>query len=49
MFSSEDFRIESFGDLLLLLPIIFFLGFIAPFLISAYSMGLGLKMVGFLD
>jgi hypothetical protein len=49
MFTSEDFRIESAADFFQFLPIIFFIVFIAPFLILAYKIGFVMKITGFLD
>lgn len=49
MFTSDDFRIESAEDLIQFLPIVFFIGFIAPFLLAAYGLGFVMDKVGFLD
>lgn len=49
MFSSDDFRIESVSDFVMFLPVAFFLGLVAPFLIGAYSLGFVMDKVGWLD
>lgn len=49
MFSSDDFRIDSVGDFIMFLPIVFFIGFIAPFLIGAYKLGFVMDKLGWLD
>ncbi|MFW7378852.1 MAG: hypothetical protein ACOH5I_08600 [Oligoflexus sp.] len=49
MYSSEDFRIDSVADFLMFLPIVIFLGLVAPFLIGAYTLGFVMEQVGWLD
>ena len=49
MFSEADFEIDSFPSLLKFLPIVIFIGLVAPFLIAAYSLGFVMDTVGFLD
>ncbi len=49
MFSSEDLRITSVSDFLEFLPIFFFVGFVAPFLLVAYTVGYISDVVGWLD
>ncbi len=48
MFSREDFRIESVEDFLHFLPIVVFLGLVAPFLIAAYTVGFVMDVTGWL-
>jgi len=48
MFSREDFRIDSVSDVLHFLPIILFLGLVAPFLIAAYTLGFVMDVTGWL-
>ena len=48
MFSREDFRIESVEDLLHFVPIVVFLGLVAPFLIAAYTVGFIMDVTGWL-
>jgi hypothetical protein len=49
MFSSEDFRVESVGDLLMFMPIFIFVAFVFPFLFAAYQLGFVMDKVGWLD
>lgn len=49
MFTSDDFRIESVADFFMFLPIVIFMGLVAPFLIAAYSLGFAMNMAGWLD
>ncbi|NRA63804.1 MAG: hypothetical protein HRU19_04940 [Pseudobacteriovorax sp.] len=49
MFSSDDFKIDSVSEFLIFLPIVFFIGFIAPFLIGAYKLGFVMDKLGWLD
>ena len=49
MFTSEDFRIESATDFIMFLPIVIFMGLVAPFLIAAYSLGFVMDVAGWLD
>ncbi len=49
MFTAEDFKIESAQELIQFLPIVFFIGFIAPFLLAAYGLGFVMDKVGWLD
>jgi hypothetical protein len=39
MFSKEDLEIPAFGELLEFLPIVVFIGLVAPFLLAAYAVG----------
>lgn len=48
MFSRDDFRIESAEDLIHFLPIVIFLGLVAPFLIAAYTLGFVMDVTGWL-
>lgn len=48
MFTREDFQIESLEDLLMFLPIVLFMGLVAPFLIAAYSLGFVMDVTGWL-
>ncbi len=49
MFSSEDFRIESLSDFFMFLPVVFFIGLVAPFLLLAYKIGFLMDVSGWLD
>ncbi|WP_159455361.1 hypothetical protein [Pseudobacteriovorax antillogorgiicola] len=49
IFSSDDFRIESVSDFITFLPVAFFLGLVAPFLIGAYTLGFVMDVTGWLD
>ncbi len=49
MFTAEDFKIDSFGDFLLFIPIAPFVGLVAPFLIAAYTLGLVMDVTGWLE
>lgn len=49
MYSSEDLRVESVGDFMMFLPVVFFIGLVAPFLIGAYTLGFVMDVVGWLD
>lgn len=48
MFSREDFRVESLEDLLHFVPIVLFIGLVAPFLIAAYTVGFVMDVTGWL-
>ena len=48
MFTRDDFKIESIGDLLEFLPIALFLALVAPFLIAAYTLGFVMDVTGWL-
>lgn len=49
MFSREDLKIESVPDLLHFLPILVFVGLVAPFLIAAYTVGFVMDVTGWLQ
>ena len=49
MFSKEDFKIGSVGELLEFLPIAPFVGLVAPLLLGAYTLGFLMDKVGWLD
>ena len=49
MYTKEDFKIESAGELLAFAPIFIFIAFVAPFVIGAYSLGFVMDKVGWLD
>lgn len=49
MFSSDDFRIESVSDFFMFVPVVFFVGLVAPFLIGAYTLGFAMDVLGWLD
>jgi len=48
LFSREDFKIESIEDLIEFAPILVFVGFVAPFLIAAYTLGFFMDITGWL-
>jgi len=48
MFSREDLQIESFEDFITFLPILVFVGLVAPFLIAAYTVGFVMDVTGWL-
>lgn len=49
MFSEKDFKLDSVGELLELLPIFLFMGLITPFLSAAYTLGFLMKVTGILN
>lgn len=49
MFTKQDFKIDSVGDLITFAPIFIFIAFVAPFVIGAYSLGFVMDKVGWLD
>lgn len=49
MFSLDDLRIESVEDLVHFLPIVLFIGLVAPFLIAAYTVGFVMDVTGWLQ
>ncbi len=49
MFSREDLAIESPEDLITFLPIVLFIGLVAPFLIAAYTVGFVMDVTGWLN
>jgi hypothetical protein len=48
MFSRDDFQVQSVEDLLHFLPIVIFIGLVAPFLIAAYTLGFVMDVTGWL-
>ncbi|NDE16048.1 hypothetical protein EBZ80_14070 [bacterium] len=48
MFTKEDFKIDNARDLVEFLPIVIFLGLVAPFLIAAYTLGFVMDVTGWL-
>lgn len=48
MFSKEDLKIEDPAELVEFLPIFIFIGFVAPFLIAAYTLGFVMDVTGWL-
>jgi hypothetical protein len=48
MFSREDLQVESFEDLITFLPILVFVGLVAPFLIAAYTIGFFMDITGWI-
>ena len=48
MFSREDFQIESVQEFVEFLPIVVFLGLVAPFLIAAYTVGFLMDITGWI-
>ena len=48
MFTKEDFKINSTAELIEFLPIVVFLGLVAPFLIVSYSVGFVMDKTGWL-
>lgn len=49
MFSKEDFKIDSFPELLSFLLVLPFVGLVLPFLLAAYTLGWALDMVGWME
>lgn len=49
MFSMDDLKVESFGELIEFLPIFIFIAFVAPFLIAAYSLGFVMDVTKWLN
>lgn len=48
MFTKDDFKVENPRDLIEFLPIVLFLGLVAPFLIAAYTLGFIMDVTGWL-
>jgi hypothetical protein len=48
MFSRDDFQVDSIEDLITFLPILVFIGLVAPFLIAAYTLGFVMDVTGWL-
>jgi len=49
MFTKEDFKVNSAVEVLEFVPIVLFIGLIAPFLIAAYTVGFVLNVTGKLN
>lgn len=49
MFSLEDFKVESFEELIQFLPIAPFVGLVAPFLVAAYTLGFIMDVTGIIE
>lgn len=49
MFSRDDFKIHSVQEFVEFLPIVVFLGLVAPFLIGAYTIGFVMDVTGWLN
>ena len=49
MFSREDFQIGSPAELLEFLPVMVFLGLVAPFLLAAYGLGFVMDVTGWIN
>jgi len=49
MFSLEDLKVDSVEELLLFLPILPFVGLVAPFVLAAYGLGFVMDLVGWLE
>jgi hypothetical protein len=48
IFSKDDLKIEGMSDLIDIAPIFIFVGFVAPFLIAAYTLGFLMDVSGLL-
>ncbi len=48
MFSKEDFKVDSFSELVSFLFVLPFVGLVLPFLLAAYTLGWFLDMVGWM-
>ncbi len=48
MFTKEDFKVDNVRDLVEFLPIVLFIGLVAPFLIAAYTLGFVMDATGWL-
>jgi len=48
MFSKDDFKVDSFQELVEFVPIAIFLALVAPFLIAAYTLGFVMDVTGWL-
>ena len=48
MFTRDDLKIDSIPDLIHFLPIVVFIGLVAPFLIAAYTIGFVMDVSGWL-
>ena len=49
IFSARDLRVSSLSELLEFLPIMVFVGLIAPFLIAGYTLGFFMDMFGLIE
>lgn len=49
IYSRQDLQIESLPDLLAFLPILIFIGLVAPFLLVGYTLGFCMDMLGLLE
>ena len=49
IFSRQDFQVESLPDLLAFLPILVFVGLVAPFLLVGYTLGFFMDMLGLIE
>lgn len=48
MFGREDFKIHDVGDFIQFLPVVVFIGLVAPFLLGAYALGFVMDVTGWL-
>ena len=49
IYSRQDLQIESLPDLLAFLPILIFIGLVAPFLLAGYTLGFCMDMLGLIE
>ena len=49
IFSRQDLQVESLPELLAFLPILVFIGLVAPFLIAGYTLGFCMDMLGLIE
>ncbi|MDE3268966.1 MAG: hypothetical protein OYH77_01630 [Pseudomonadota bacterium] len=49
IFSRQDFQVNSLAELLEFLPIMVFVGLIAPFLLAAYTLGFVMDIFGCIE
>lgn len=49
IFSRQDLQVESVPELLAFLPVLAFVGLVAPFLIAGYTLGFCLDVLGLIE
>jgi hypothetical protein len=49
MFSKNDFKVDSFSNLLSFMLVLPFVGLVLPFLLAAYTLGWCMDMVGWME
>ena len=49
MFNRDDFQMPPAGELVQFLPIVLFVGLVAPVLLGVYTLSFVMKAIGWLD